>query len=332
MAATKLLLCTSLATLLSLGFAQEIVDQTQLFAQEVQQTSGAAPTASDELIDALLTGARPRHPFAEIVEYAEERRDQIAAEIRDYTCLLVKRERLHGRLQSHEYIQLKVRHAAQPSAATTANTSDATETLGPSDVGFAVYMKFLGPASAKGREVLYVAGENDGQLLATKGGNGPLANVTLSLDPTSERAMAKSLHPITEIGILKLAERLVSEGRKQIEDDQRPEEWTVRNFEKAKIGDRLCKCIQLRRERRRGEDPLHTMRVFIDNELKTPVRYAMYHWPREEGAAEELVQEYTYTDLKINVGLKAVDFQRDNPAYAFYQRDDSKQASASIAE
>ncbi|MCA9245607.1 MAG: DUF1571 domain-containing protein [Planctomycetales bacterium] len=283
------------------------------FAQDVQQATRLQPAGEGGRAGTFANDWQSTHPFADVVRYAEGRREHLAAAVRDYQCLLVKRERLAGHLQPHEYVELKVRHSR-------------TEDNGRA-IPFAVYLKYLGPSSIKGREVLYVEGENNGQLIATKGGGGPLANVTLTLDPHSDRALQSSLYPITEIGILNLAERLVVEGREQIRADDRPDEWDIQHFEKAKIADRVCHCIQLRRTRRLAEDSLHTMRVFIDEQHAAPVRYAMYHWPVEEGGAPVLMQEYTYTNLQWNVGLGDSDFARNNPDYRFYTSSDTRSAT-----
>ena len=61
----------------------------------------------------------------------------------------------------------------------------------------------------------------------------------------------------------------------------------------------------------------HLARIFVDDQLDVPVRYAAYWWPKNEGGAPQLLEEYTYTDLKLNVGLTDQDFDRANPEYQF---------------
>ena len=39
--------------------------------------------------------------------------------------------------------------------------------------------------------------------------------------------------------------------------------------------------------------------------------------PREEGGPADLVEEYSYIDLKINVGLGDIDFDIANRQYSF---------------
>ncbi len=51
--------------------------------------------------------------------------------------------------------------------------------------------------------------------------------------------------------------------------------------------------------------------------LGLPIRFEAYDWPTRPLVEPELAEEYTYTDLKLNVGLKEVDFDVANAAYSF---------------
>jgi hypothetical protein len=59
----------------------------------------------------------------------------------------------------------------------------------------------------------------------------------------------------------------------------------------------------------------------VDDELNIPVRYESYDWPKTPGAAlnraEDLFEEYTYTDLKLNNGFTDADFDENNSKYNF---------------
>ena len=57
--------------------------------------------------------------------------------------------------------------------------------------------------------------------------------------------------------------------------------------------------------------------VFVDDEERFPVAYASFYWPDEPGGKPRLLEEYIYTDIKVNVGLTDADFDRDNPDYGF---------------
>jgi hypothetical protein len=56
-------------------------------------------------------------------------------------------------------------------------------------------------------------------------------------------------------------------------------------------------------------------RIFVDDAMNVPVRYEAYDWPKNAGGAPELIEAYTYVNMKFNVGLTDADFDRNNPAY-----------------
>ena len=51
--------------------------------------------------------------------------------------------------------------------------------------------------------------------------------------------------------------------------------------------------------------------------MNVPIRYAAYSWPKDPGGKPVLEEEYTYLDVKLNVGLGEIDFDPDNPGYDF---------------
>jgi outer membrane lipoprotein-sorting protein len=57
----------------------------------------------------------------------------------------------------------------------------------------------------------------------------------------------------------------------------------------------------------------------MDNEWKIPVRYAAFNWPEAQGSEPEVIEEYTYQNVKINVGLTDKDFDFTNPDYNFHK-------------
>ena len=58
--------------------------------------------------------------------------------------------------------------------------------------------------------------------------------------------------------------------------------------------------------------------VFVDDELNIPVRYEAYDWPATQGGQPQLLEEYTYTDIKLNNGFTDADFDENNPNYHFH--------------
>lgn len=230
------------------------------------------------------------HPLMPVLKMAHEGLDRMDRTIADYECLMVKRERIDGKLGEHQYVHAKVRNKP-----------------------FSIYMYFLAPEDAKGREAIYVEGKNNGKLIGHDSGYKGRLLKRLYLDPTSPLVMANQRYPITKAGIRNLTKELIEVG----EHDKQYGECDVKFFKGAKVQDRVCTCIQVVHPVPRKNFRFHLARIYIDDEHQIPIRYESYDWPQKEGGQPVLLEEYTYTKLKLNVGLKDSDFDPDNPNYNF---------------
>lgn len=245
-----------------------------------------APAKPDRL--ANLGPARPNeHPLMPALRWAYSELGNIE-KIQDYSATLVKRERVGNKVGEPEYMFVKIRHRP-----------------------FSVYIYFLGPPEKKGREVIYVKGRNNGNLLAHGTGLQRKLGV-FELAPTSFLAMRDNRYPMTEIGILTLVRRLVEVG----EQDIKYGECEVKFFKGAKINNRLCTCIQVVHPVPRRNFLFHLARIFVDDELNVPIRYEAYEWPAKPGGPPRLLEEYTYLNLKLNNGFTDADFDpRSYPGF-----------------
>jgi hypothetical protein len=237
----------------------------------------------------LFTVKPGEHPLAPALRWARMGLTELD-KIQDYSATLVKRERIDGVLNDHEYAFVKVRNKP-----------------------FSVYMYFLGPAKVKGQEALYVAGANDGNLLAHPNGLRHKLIGTVRLKPDSMLAMAGNRYPITQLGIRRLTERLIEVG----EHDMKYGECEVKMLEGAKINGRQCTCIQVIHPTQRNYFLFNMARIYVDNQLNVPIRYEAYEWPKEPGGEPQLTEEYTYLNLKLNNGFTDQDFDPKNPNYQF---------------
>jgi hypothetical protein len=230
------------------------------------------------------------HPLQPALDLARKGLANLRATIHDYSCTIVKRERIDGKLKEHEYMFAKIRH--EP---------------------FSVYLYFLSPEDVKGQEVIWVDGHNEGNMLA-HAGSGVRAMVgTVTLKPQSMIAMEGQRYPITEIGVENLARRLVEVA----EHDSQFGECEANFYPGAKVNGRVCTCIQVVHPVPRRNFRFHLARVFIDDEYMIPIRYEAYDWPAEAGGQPVLMEEYTYMNVKINNGFTDADFDPKNTAYKF---------------
>ncbi|QDV87697.1 DUF1571 domain-containing protein [Stieleria sp.] len=220
--------------------------------------------------------------------------------INDYTALLIKRERIGDTLGPHEYMSAKIRcrkvvdnQIVQP---------------------LSVYLSFVKPASIKGREVLYVEGRNNGNLIAHEGGFKGRFLPTVNLPPTGTLAMRGQRYPMTEIGLENLLVKLIERGEqaKQLPDVKAEMRTGI------KVNDRPCMLLTVTQPTPRPDLLFYQAKVYMDEELNVPIRYVAYDWPAPNQEKLSVIEEYNYLNLKLNVGLTDADFDPNNSKYNFY--------------
>jgi outer membrane lipoprotein-sorting protein len=120
-------------------------------------------------------------------------------------------------------------------------------------------------------------------------------------------------HPIADAGLGNLIATLLDRWQAELT----PGESEVAIHDHARVADRACTLIETVHPRPSGDFAFHKVKVFVDREHGLPIRFEAYDWPKSAGAEPELVEEYTYSDLKTDVGLTDLDFDAANPRYAF---------------
>ncbi len=245
----------------------------------------------------LRKGSSTPHPLEPALQMARQSLQHIQENVRDYSALFVKRCRVDGELPPLQYANVKIRnHKTQDGKVVTP---------------MGVYLDFLKPSSVKGREVIWVEGQNDGNLIAHDTGIKGMINVYL--DPSGYLAMRGQRHPITEIGIENLVAKLIETGERDLQHG----ECEVQFFKNAKIGDTACTMLQVIHPVRRPFFDFYCARVYFAESLEMPIRYESWSWPLEPGGKPVLEEEYTYLNVKVNIGLTDQDFDISNPNYRF---------------
>ncbi len=243
-----------------------------------------------------------QHPLDPALQHAEESLKRIQNDIKDYECLIVKRERIHGVLNEYEYMVAKIRNHKEADGRIVTPLS--------------VYLNFGKPANVAGREVIWVEGANNGKLCAHEGGLlGKFPAVWL--DPKGAMAMRGNLYPITEIGIENLVAKLIERGTREKKADLAGKETIVTTTEGAKLDKRPCTLLSIEHTVERPAYEFQLAQIFIDQEYNLPVRYVAYGWPQAGQKGEPILEEYNYSRIRLNVGLTDADFQPGNPNYRF---------------
>lgn len=167
----------------------------------------------------------------------------------------------------------------------------------------------------KGREVIYVAGSNDNHLLVHEAGFKSVIG-TLKLKPDSPKVMETNRHPMTDVGLVRLVELSMGywENDKRAAD---PAQMDVRFFHDVQVESVVCDEVQITHKRKNPKIQYQIGRVFVDKQTGLPVQGELYGWPEHAGEEAPLLEKYTYTNIKTNVGLKAHDFDPENPDYHF---------------
>jgi hypothetical protein len=238
------------------------------------------------------------HPLDPALQLARKCLDYIQAEVNDYECTLVKHERVGKQLTEPQEMFARIRNR---------KVKD-DEIVTP----LSVYLNFTKPDSVKGQKVLWVEGQNNGKMLARAGGTLGALTPSIWLDPTGPIAMRGSRYSIEKIGIENLVVELIEKG----ERDRKYEDCEVEIVDE-KFDDRNCTRIEVRHPQPREYFDFHIARIHVDSELKVPIHYAAYTWPEADGKEPQLLEEYSYRDLKLNVGLTDADFDSTNPDYGF---------------
>ncbi len=229
--------------------------------------------------------------------------DNIQNNVKGYECILRRRENVRGKLLPTEYIRAKIRQQQVVDGVVT--------------VPFSVYLKFLKPDDIKGREILYIEGQNNGKMLVKEGGGGFKARLpSMWLAPTNPLVMKSCRYPISDVGIENLTKKLIK--RSTADDGNVPEVDYVAQYEPgAVINKRACNYLKVDFLTRKPVNEASRIEIFIDNDFMFPIRYVAYDWPTNGSENRPILEEYTYLNLKLTDKLTNLDFDQNNPNYNF---------------
>jgi len=238
----------------------------------VKPTSAVKP-ASAVVIDPVTA----RDPLASLL--ADARTGY--ARLRDYTCTFTRQDRVGGVLSAEQVAELKVR--VQPLGIVIRIARP--ESLAGQEM---VYAERTGPVS---KMKMKPAGSNDYRILSID-------------DP---KVLAVSRRPITQQGMNAILDTLSEVVRR---------EKALNNPVEVYSSDYLFAGRPVTRYEIFTRRP-HTHRTFyravicVDKEMKLPVRYEAYDQPRSGGPSlGDLMEVYSYSDIRSNVGLGDSTFSR----------------------
>lgn len=245
----------------------------------------AADLATPQQIAARIDNAPREHPLTPALRMGEQALRK-AAGLEDYQALFIKKEYVGNTFVEQKMV---IRFRRDP---------------------MSVYLKFVEPSP--GRKVLYVKGQNGGQIQVKETGLASLVGA-INVDPHGSLAMSESRYPITMIGMENMTRRLLGEWL----DDTDRDDITVKFYPNAKIGDVECQVIESTHTDAIKSKGIHRARLYIDKQSGLPIRIQEYGFPRRAGGEPPLLSDYCYLNVRSNIGLTDRHFDPKHPQSEF---------------
>jgi hypothetical protein len=197
------------------------------------------------------------------------------ARLRDYTGVYTRQERINGVLGAEQVAELKVR--VKPSS---------------------VALRFARPEAVAGLEMVHVANTRTGKMryrpAGAKGVNG-----SIMLAPDDPKVLAETRHPVTEVGVGPVIDLLAGIAAREktlanaVEVFASDYQFAGKNVTRYEVFTR----------RPHAHRYAYKCLVYVDKETKLPVRFEAHDAPRPGTTVGDLLEAYSYTDLRFNVGL-----------------------------
>jgi Protein of unknown function (DUF1571) len=288
-----------------LGSEAADLDVARLAAELDQPASSSRPAMLETAFSAVESpvarepaAAVPLDGHAALQHDLErlQRAEQRLLEVEDYTATFYRRERTGHVLAEPDIAQLKVRHRP-----------------------FSFYMKWLN--GDEGREILYVEGRYGGEMVVKLGGLRGRLLPTLYINPHGAVALRECRHPATEVGLLHMTRRMIGYRRRDV---SQPGGMTCHVQTDCEFQNRLCDVVTIEYDRPELSPDYRKTLHYFDRATELPVLVKSYGWPDaipdvDPARLDEttLVEQYAYTNLRLNAGLVDREFDRDNPRYSF---------------
>ncbi len=197
------------------------------------------------------------------------------SKVRDYSCLFSRQERIRDVLGVEQVAEMKVR--AKP---------------------FGVAVRFAKPESVAGLEERYAAGSRlDKVKYRPAGAKGVNGFQLVSLD--DPKILAETRHPINGIGIGATIELLISMSAREKALGNTLEVFTS----DYQFGGKNVTRYEIFAKRAHAHRYAFRTLVYVDKESKLPMRLEAYSEPKPGMTVGELLECYSYTEVKLNVGI-----------------------------
>ncbi len=236
-----------------------------------------------------------RKNLAEKISRLKRGRDFLQS-LHGYTVNFDKQEEVHGTLLDEQSMFIKCRQKP-----------------------FSIYLRW--DQGDTGREVIFVAGADDGKMIAHDGG-WKAKIPAFQLSPDSWLAMRDARYPVTNAGLSSLIDVML---------EIHEEDLSTANYEICKIesgceSDARPSLKFTTIYRSPAASPVYRKSVtHLDCDLNLPLHTEHFGWPASGKASDPsgcddstLIERYTFRNLALDAALTDADFDRANESYNFH--------------
>jgi hypothetical protein len=266
----RLLICVPLCLLLGHSLPDKTPSADQVSPPRPAQKDDAPLPAPAEMEN--LAGKAPVAFLKACIRYYDSK-------VEGYTAVMRKRERIDGRLQDQEVLNIAFREKP-----------------------FSVYLEWTEGARLADRS-LYVEGQNRGKALARPHGffARKVAGDVVPRDPEGPDAKKSGRYPITQYGIRKGMERALASWEAAQKKDELHIEL-LGDVKVAEAGGRVCLGLKRVKYARPENDGVMGLTLYIDKETWLQVGSVLVD------ANGELIGAYYFRDLQLNPKFKDKQF------------------------
>lgn len=205
------------------------------------------------------------------------------SKVNDYSGHVIHQDRVRGKLTPDQTAELRVK--SKPAS---------------------VSLKYVAPNALMGQELAHVAGRNGGKLRMKPAGSfGPAGFLTLDL--ADSRATAHTRHAAPEFGIGPMIDLL----EKNLTIETRLRNAVQVSVSEYTYANRPVTRFEVYTDRAHALRFAYRTVVFVDRETKLPIRMEAYDQPTiGSSPSGELLESYSYVNLKFNQGLGEAIFDK----------------------
>lgn len=220
----------------------------------------------------------------EEVQEVLDKAQESYAQLQDYTAVIHKEEHKNGKQEKDEHTIIKFQKP------------------------FKVYLKWLSGKN-KGSQLLYVEGKYDNKIIIRKGGGFLKVFGTMEMDPNGFWLRKFTKHSIKEVGFGGIIEKSYQQLKHAREQNLVAAAQCTMSEVEGRPAHKVVMVLAPE-----GEDNGYYCKStiqYFDAETYLPLKATFWLWE------DETAEVFTFTKVKLNVGLTETDFDRDNKEYHF---------------